>query len=220
MKILIGTPAYGGLVTTEYLVSIATTIRGFIRDNVDFTLLAMANESLINRGRNGIAHIALEGGYDKLVFIDADIGWTYDDMCNLLNSKQDIVGGTYPIKTYPITVNFNALPEHVEMFAQETEHGKIYRKTMDKFNEYKAKYADENGEVQVVHIPTGFMSIKVAVFKYLMDKVTTYKNTDFNTGKVSVMHEFFPVRVKNELFESEDWAFLQHSQGEWYSRTS
>jgi len=207
MKILIGTPAYGGLVTTEYLVSMVTTTRGFIRDKVDFTLYTMANESLINRGRNGIAHAALEGGYDKLVFIDADIGWTYDDICNLLNSKQDIIGGTYPMKTYPLTVNFNAMPEHAEIFAHNTDKGKLYRKTMDKFAEYKARYADKNGEVQVIHVPTGFMSIKVAVFRHLQDKVATYQNVDLNTGAQSTIHEFFPVRIKNNALESEDWAF-------------
>lgn len=207
MKVLIGSPAYGGMVMTDYLVSMANTIRGFIRDNVDYTLYTLTNESLINRGRNTIANAALEGGFDKLVFIDADMGWTYSDMCLLLNSPKVIVGGTYPLKALPIALNFNPLPEHFDIFEEEGPSGKTYKKTLEKMALYKEKYCDINGEVQVMHVPTGFLSINVSVLQQLKDKVASYDQRDFATGKVTHIYEFFPIRVKNNVLESEDWAF-------------
>lgn len=205
MRVLIGTPAFGGMISTDYLISMITTTRGFIRDNVDFAVHTLTNESLINRGRNTIANAALEQEYDKLVFIDADIGWTYTHMCYLLNSPRDIVGGTYPLKTLPIALNFNPLPEHMEMFA--SEDGLRYTKTIDKYKNFQEKCGDINGEVEVMHVPTGFMSINIKVFKALKDKVATYQQRDFHTGKISTMYEFFPIRIKNNVLESEDWAF-------------
>jgi len=207
MRVLIGTPAYGGLINTDYLVSMITTTRGFIRDGVDFVVHTLANESLINRGRNTIANAALEGGYDKLVFIDADIGWQYSDMCLLLNSNKPLIGGTYPLKALPIAVNFNPLMQHMTHFETDGPEGKMYRKTLDKFQAYKEKCADANGEVEVMHIPTGFMSINGSVLKQLKDKVGVYQQRDFHTGKISTMYEFFPIRIKNNVLESEDWAF-------------
>jgi hypothetical protein len=207
MKILVGTPAFGGQITTDYLVSMVTTTRGFIRDNVEFVIYTLTNESLISRGRNTIANAAVEGGYDKLVFIDADIGWQYSDMCLLLNSPRPIVGGTYPLKAFPIAMNFNPLMQHMELFETEGPNGKMYRKTMDKMALYKEKYADTNGEVEVMHVPTGFMSINVAVLKHLKDKVASYTQRDFHTGKTTIIHEYFPIRIKNGVLESEDWAF-------------
>jgi hypothetical protein len=41
----------------------------------------------------------------------------------------------------------------------------------------------------------------------LKDKVATYEERDFYTGKIETFYEFFPVRIKNRILESEDWAF-------------
>lgn len=207
MKLLIGTPAYGGMLFADYLVSMITSVRGFIRDNVDFVVQTVTNESLISRGRNTIANQTLDGGYDKLLFIDADMGWTYDDLCAILNSDKPIVGGTYPLKVLPISLNFNPMPDHCGVFETDGPEGKMYHKTLDKFAEYKQKYAAPNGEVEVIHAPAGFLAIHTNVFKRLKEVVNSYQQRDFRTGKISTAYEFFPMRIKNNVLESEDWAF-------------
>jgi hypothetical protein len=210
MKLLIGTPAYGGMLTINYAISMIESTRNFIRDKVDFHVYALGNESLINRGRNTIANFAMQGDYDKLLFIDSDIGWTYDDLCFVLNSNKPIIGGTYPMKAFPMSLNFNPMPGQFEVFEHtEADGTKTYRKTIDKYDLYCQQFADKtSGEVEVLHVPTGFMAINVKqVFGALKDKVATYDSHDFRTGKLQVMHDFFPVRVKDRVLESEDWAF-------------
>ena len=194
MKILIGTPAYGGQIFTDYLISMVTTQRGFYRDNVDFALYTIDNESFINRARDKIANEAMNGDYDKLIFIDADIGWTYDDICNLCNSDKDIIGGTYPMKTLPIQLNFNPAPDHFDYFTDNI-------RDVDNFNRYKDEQSENNGEIEVLHIPTGFMSINTSFFHKLKDKVQSYTSG----GKLT--YNFFPHGIKNGVLESEDWAF-------------
>jgi len=207
MKVIIGTPAYGGMVMTNYLISMIQTTRCFVRDNAEFVVYTLTNESLINRGRNTIANEALKMGYEKLVFIDADMGWTYADLCAVCNSDKGIVGGTYPLKTLPICLNFNALPQHFEYFAEKSDKGTMYNKSLDKYKTYKEKCADVNGEVEVMHVPTGFMAININVLDRLKSKVATYQQRDHHTGEISTLYEFFPIRIKNNILESEDWAF-------------
>ena len=200
MKILICTPAFGGLVSTEYLLSFVSTLAGLRQDNIDFALFTIANESLISRARNKCAHVAMQGTtYDKLLFIDADIGWTYADLRHLIFSDKRIVGGTYPMKTTPIALNFNPLPQHLHYFEK--------RKSVPAFNKYKKDLANPKGEVEVMHIPTGFLMIDSSVFKDLAPKVPTYTGHELSTGTTTQYHDFFPVRVKNGILESEDWAF-------------
>ena len=199
MKILICTPAFGGMNNIEYTLSLVQTLAGFRQDNIDFALFMIGNESLISRARNKCAHTVMNGPYDKLLFIDADIGWTYEQLRHLIFSDKRIVGGTYPMKTTPIALNFNPLPEHLKYFEN--------RKSVAAFNKYKKDLANEKGEVEVMHIPTGFLMIDASVFKELAPTVPTYTGHDLSTGTTSKFHDFFPVRVKNGVLESEDWAF-------------
>jgi hypothetical protein len=93
----------------------------------------------------------------------------------------------------------------MDMFA--SEDGMRYTKTVEKYKNFQEKCGDINGEVEVMHVPTGFMSINIKVFKSLKDKVPSYQQRDFHTGKISTVYEFFPIRIKNNVLESEDWAF-------------
>jgi hypothetical protein len=192
------------------MLSMVQSCRILERDKVDYAVYALANEALINRGRNTIANLALRDGWDKLLFIDADIGWTTDDLVRILNSDKPLIGGTYPMKAFPISLNFNTMPDHNDVFeATEADGTKIYRKTFDKMALYREKYANKvTGEVQVMHIPTGFMCINVQqVLGALRGKVAEYDHYDYYTGKKQVMYDFFPTGVYNRMLESEDWAF-------------
>src|SRR5207253_10033144 len=63
------------------------------------------------------------------------------------------------------------------------------------------------GEIEVQHIPTGFMMIDVSVFKQLAGLVPFYINKDGYGDMPNKVSDFFPVRVHNGVMESEDWAF-------------
>lgn len=200
MKTLIATPCFGGQLTDGYFTSAIRTIRALPNCEIDFYTLG--GESLISRARNHCAQYALDKGYDKLLFIDADISWEPAHVEMLLSSKHPLVGGTYPLKTFPATPNFNPLEEHEHMF---TAVGA--KRTLGQFLDYAHKYADENGEVEVRHIPTGFMLIDRSVLEKLQDRVPCYTLLHAATKKREFNYDFFPVRVVNGEYESEDWAF-------------
>lgn len=196
MKILLATPAFGGQISSYYVLSLIPTLAGFREDNIDFSLMVISNESLINRARNNIANTAIEHNFDKVMWIDADISWNYSDIRPLLLSDKQVVGGTYPVKTLPISLNFNPLPEHMDKFS--------YRKSVEELSFYKE--IAPQGEVEVLHIPTGFLCVDTSVFRTIKEKVPHYTYRDLHDD-VTIIPELFPVRVKNNVLESEDWAF-------------
>lgn len=115
---------------------------------------------------------------DKLLFVDADVGFTPADLNKLLVSGHKIIGGTYPVKEYPVRLNYNLLDG-----AEDTDA--VIK--------------------EVKHVPTGFLLIDLKLMRELSTRVPTY--SALWEGQEVRMHDFFPSGIRNDVFESEDWGF-------------
>jgi len=200
-RVLIATPAFGGLLTDHYVQSLLETQKRLLAEKIQFAVLILSNESLIGRGRNKCAQIAIQGNYTDLFFIDADIGWKVDDFMKILMSTQHIVGGTYPMKMMPVNLNYNLLPEDRPMW--QNNHIKSVE-NMKKLIEYKG-----TEEFQVQHLPTGFLRISGTVLKRLKGRVEEYQQQNPRTGQIEIFWNLFPTPVKYKNLMSEDWAFCE-----------
>jgi hypothetical protein len=99
VRLFIGTPCYGGVVTTRYMQSVCALLCHKI-PNLNVSIKTVAYDSLITRGRNTIVAAFLDLPHEThLMFIDADIGFTVDQVQRMLNFDQDVVAGIYPLKT-------------------------------------------------------------------------------------------------------------------------
>lgn len=210
MKTLICTPAAGGMVTTTYLMSLISTFYSSkrLRDQQKYSLgvYTMANESLISRGRNHCATVVLDGGWDRLFFVDADVGYTWDQMQKVLDAcdaskGRGIVAGACPLKTYPIGLNFLPFPEDEAPFEK-----------FDMMKDPRAMLgmrALHNGAelVEVPMIGTAFMCIDRQVFEDLKATQNYYAYPDPDSGNLSPHWDFFPVGPIKNRFISEDWGF-------------
>jgi hypothetical protein len=201
VKLLIATPAYGGMVTTGYLTSIVPVMQLLREEGVHVELYTLSSESLIPRGRNTCIQRAIDGYFDKVLFIDADLTFTYEKVKMLLNSDKDLVGGTYPLKAFPICPNFNPLEDQRDLFGLNRQQ--------DNYMQWVNKYADTNGEAEVLHIPTGFMLIDMKVFAKLSHVVPWYQTFQPETKQHRQHFDFFLSGVKGHEYESEDWAFCR-----------
>lgn len=214
MRVLIATPAYGGQITTTYLRSLLETTEKLRADGIEHHVYTLSNESLIPRGRNNCAKIAIEGEFTDLFFLDADLGWNYEMFKKVLHSKYDICGGTYPVKRLPITMNFNAFTKD-RMEAEIS--GPMNEENYGKF--IKA-CADEDGEIEVAHVPTGFLRIKVSVLNKLLERDPNEYGIDRYSKLGSVcytkqsMYDFFKIGVRGDEYLSEDWFFCEHARFE------
>jgi len=98
-KLVIGTPAYGGLVTTHYVASLLRLQRACSERKLDFALLMPSGDALITRARNTIVTQFLDdAAATHLLFIDADIGFDPASVFRLMDFGVDVAAGIYPTK--------------------------------------------------------------------------------------------------------------------------
>jgi len=203
MKLLISSPCGAGIYT-EFMGSLMTAIERAkyegICDHVE--TLMQSKESLIPRARNRDALYALEKGFDRLLSIDADISFSYEDFARMVQTKEPVVGGAYPLKTFPIVMNFIPLADRgLDLY--KTHRGIDH----EAWREFVHKYADSNGLVEVRRLATGFLSVSCEVLAKLSETAEVYFTRDAAGSEVKGFFNFYPVDVKEQQLRSEDWSF-------------
>ncbi|MCG8414713.1 MAG: hypothetical protein MI746_10895, partial [Pseudomonadales bacterium] len=98
MKVLIGTPAYGGMVHLGYLNSLLE----YQQQGLPFSLASFGNESLITRARNSIISYFYHhrDEFTHLLFLDADIQLPAQGLKTMMDFDKDVCGALAPIKAY------------------------------------------------------------------------------------------------------------------------
>jgi hypothetical protein len=191
--VLFGIPCYGGQIFDACVQGLLDTKEKFLQLGIGFNLITLRNESLIPRGRNGIVAHFLASHCDRLVFIDADIGFTADQVLRLLAHDRDVIGGLYRKKT-PGAVDFavNWLP---------SPDGKAARDA-------------ETGAIEARHVPTGFLCIKRHVietmaeaYPHLRYRATAGERVGGKLPEFGIgIFDCYTDPVTLEAY-SEDWAF-------------
>ena len=213
MKILIGTPCYGGLCHVAYLSSLMNTQNYFRKNkdlNVTIDVTFTTNDSLVTRARNTIvARFLADKSYSYLLFIDSDIKWEPNAIELLLKEKKGVIGGAYPKKAYRW---------------ERISNGTMYKDLSELkacMTDYVVSYTENkmiDGLIPVDYIGTGFLMVS----RYVLEKMykllpeTHYTDNDgdvtkdenewlynlFDTG----VHEF---REGDKRLLSEDYLFCQ-----------
>lgn len=206
-SVLIATPAYGGIVNVQYASSLCENVLNLNSNGINTQWYMLANESLIQRGRNSIVNFFLkETSHDYLMFIDGDIGFPADSILQMLRHNKDIVCAPYPKKM----IMWDKIKEAV--LAEE-----------ENFHEYGSSYvynltdnhepSKENALLQIKHGGTGFMLIKRRVFDKLKHSVPKYRISHVKDANNNFVHEehleFFGVSIAGGLLLSEDWHFCE-----------
>lgn len=97
-KVMIGTLSYDGRVDVRFVDALLNTLR-ITSPDIMIVPIYMSFDSLIQRARNDTVAMALNNGFDDLIFIDSDIEWDPTWIGKLLDYPVDVVGGTYRKKT-------------------------------------------------------------------------------------------------------------------------
>lgn len=93
--IMVGTPAYGGMVHTDYVRSLF----GLLRTGIKFQLVTIGNESLITRARNSIvAAFHARPEFTHLLFLDADVHLPPEGLVQMLAAEVPIIGAAVALK--------------------------------------------------------------------------------------------------------------------------
>src|ERR1700712_1221893 len=96
----VATPCFGGQVSSIYAGSIFHLQRAVrSRPDIDLTVLMRDGDALITRARANLVTLFLDNPTaTHLLFVDADIGFTSDQVFRLIASEADVVAGVYPLQ--------------------------------------------------------------------------------------------------------------------------
>lgn len=96
INIMVGTPAYNGMVHTDYVNSLLS----FNNAGLSYSFLSIGGESLITRARNTIlAHFHHNKAFTHLLFLDGDVYLDGLDVKKMLDTGYDVIGAPVPLKT-------------------------------------------------------------------------------------------------------------------------
>ena len=158
-SLFITTPAYGGMVNSNFAVSIATTSRLLTSFGVNHDIFFLNNESLISRARKTCVAYFMASNFSHMIFIDADTEFSAHDVVKFLYSNEDVLTGAVPQKVLPIRYNTQTLKDdkgntilHKDKFAEVEYTGtafmmikrEVIQKCFDHYSDLKYDAYEES----------------------------------------------------------------------------
>lgn len=204
-KIMLATPMYGGMGNCMFFSSVLRLQDLCIARGVQFQHAFMANESLIDRARNGLANTFMTvSDADYLLFIDADVEFRPEDIIAMLSYDKDIICGPYPKKHINWPVIISAI-----------KAGRTDPETLSKLvGEYVFTPLEEDTRMEMVikvaEAGTGLMLIKRSVFEKMKEAFPEnfYQNDSSQEKLRGVpMHAYFRTAIVDNRYLSEDYYF-------------
>ncbi len=98
-RVLLGTPCFDGRPDAWYMHSVIQTIKVCAVRGIEIVPILMSYDAMVQRARNDLVKLALERGFDDLLFIDADEEWDPLWALALIEHDVDVVGGAVRKKT-------------------------------------------------------------------------------------------------------------------------
>jgi hypothetical protein len=215
MNILIAIPCFGGNVSNLTFHSILNTLRWLNDQGHNIRVETLPTESLINRARNKFVTKFLDNkefNGTHLLFIDADIGFTIDNLKRIIEFNKEVVTCTYPVKGFYWQQLLDRIKENNNI-DEQTMRDYLLQFNVNLYPNTEFK----NNFGKVKESATGFMMIKREVFTTIMDKFPNLKyKPDLRTGIENSQnaYDFFPVGIYKEKdgvnrFLSEDYYFCR-----------
>ncbi len=169
----------------------------------DIGVYTMSGESLLPRARNHCAQVCLTQGWDKIIYIDSDTHWTWQNFKDIVESPHPIIGGVVPLKTYidfprSFKTSLNFLP-----FLEDEKYFDRSLRTL----ESTVKMAQGHG-TPIIKVPftgTAFLCIHRSVFMKLAETSDEYLYPNPSTGQPETHWSFFDGGPMEGIYLSEDW---------------
>lgn len=98
MSILFCTPCYGSQVTEPYFQSCLALQHSMMAGQFYYSFFTLGNDSLVTRARNVCVASFMETDFERMMFIDADIEFTPEDVGILLQMDMPVCVGVYRMK--------------------------------------------------------------------------------------------------------------------------
>lgn len=219
-KLLICTPMYGGQCTGIFTESCLALFRTLLHYGIEVHPYFIANESLIQRGRNYCADVFLRSGFTHMLFIDSDIGFKAQDVLVMLAlyesdpEKYNILCAPYPKKV----IAWEKIKAAVDKGFAKDDPNELGNFVGDfVFNPAKGATSFKLDEpAEVMESGTGFMMIPRETLvkwaeaypekSYLPDHA---RSKDFSGDREIVAYFDCVIDPESKRYLSEDYYFCQ-----------
>lgn len=181
-SILFATPCYGGMLTAQHFQSCMNLKEELTRVGLPHDWLIGWNESLVHRARNEMTATFLRSSHSHMMWLDADIDFSPEDVAALWNLQADIGVAFYSMKK-------EGLP------LAAWHKGKLVDLKECPAEPFEVDYAG-----------TGFMMISRAVVERLAADAPKYTAPQ---GEVAAVYN---TPVHDGIFESEDYFFCRKAR--------
>lgn len=158
-RVLIGTPSYDGRIDVWFANSLLGTVKMAYEKDIFVHAIYTSYDSLIQRARNSLFKLAIDGGYDDLFFIDSDCEWEPEWFFRLLERPEPIVGaalvkksGTegYTVKLMDKELKKSEDGKLIQVDGVGTGFLKIGRFALEKLWEISEEYTSEGQKHRMV----------------------------------------------------------------------
>jgi hypothetical protein len=170
IKLVVGTPCFGGQLSTLYFSSMFNLQRALrAYPNAELVVQIRDGDALITRARANLVSLFLDDPRaTHLLFIDADIGFEPAQVLRLISSGADVVAAAYPIKR----INWDKMRKVVE-----SERPKPQSAALDYVLELEdpENIAVVSGFARVRYAGTGFLMIRRHALERMCQHYTALK---------------------------------------------
>jgi hypothetical protein len=173
--IYIATPTYDGTVTMTYAQSLLRTFVACSLDGIEVLTDSKSGCCYVDFARNWLVDRFLRSKAESIMFIDSDMGWDAKAVVKLYRSSYGVVAGAYPMK-------------------QEGEQYPL-----------ELLGPEQDGFVEAMYLPTGFMLIKRGVFECLIENGNIPQYRDKHSNEM--VRSFFQCIPDENGYTGEDVAF-------------
>jgi hypothetical protein len=206
-RIFISTPCYDAMMTMQYTISLLKLVTTLSKNNIEYMIDFIGNESLIPRARNKSLYNFYKSNFTHLLFIDSDIEFNPDAVHDLLLFEKDVVCCAYPRKDF----NWKrfAYSMKVESDSKESFDSRGLDFTYNAMTK-EGKVIQDGNFIQVRHASTGFMMIRREIIEKLYSKHDELMiKSDDMSSKDNMYCGLFCCMIKNQQYLSEDYSFCE-----------
>lgn len=188
MKVVIGIPAYEGVIKVPFAVSLIGVQELLITQGIEYDIIFCAQGAIISKNRSLLIEDFMAGDGTDFMFLDFDIGFPPSALLELLKRPEEIVGGVYPNK---IQVDDD------------------YPVTLEADSENRAIASSDGVLLKAKRLPTGFMRIKRSAIEKMIEAYPQLKWTEHwrHQGQIHELYDLFRHVDMDGKWTGEDFGF-------------
>lgn len=189
MSLMICIPTYDGKIHYDTQRGLTQTAHFCGANKIGLAVEVRPHDAFIGKARSILCEQFLESKFTDLLFVDADIGFSVEEVITICRAKADIAMGLYRLKVEG---------------KDESKLVKYCALMMDPIE----RHPEDPFLIRLRYGPAGFLRLRRPVLEKMIEKWPEETYSD-DAGEI---HDFFPAGRVGNSFVGEDISFCNRAQ--------